>query len=121
MTEAGPNTILGKQWVFVSVDGYDGELPGPPTQAGLLLSRGNGRMIGNTSCNAMSSAFVSDSYAGTIRFTNITNGSAMCSSQAADTEDAIVNVLMAVDGFRLHDKTLGLLSKGGVVATLVTP
>jgi len=121
LTDAGPNTALGKQWVFTSVDGFDGDLPGPPTQAGLFLSRGNGRMIGNTSCNAMSAAFDIDVYAGTLRFRNVTNGSAMCSRQASDTEDAVVNALLATDSFRLDGKTLTLSSKGSVVAELVTP
>lgn len=121
LTDAGPNTALGKQWAFTKVDGFDQALPGPPTQAGMFLSRGNGRMIGNTSCNDMSAVFVIDPYAGTLKFSNITNGSAMCSSQAADTEDAIIDALMATDSFRMDGKTLTLLSKGNEVAQLVTP
>jgi heat shock protein HslJ len=121
LTDAGPNTVLGKQWVFTREDGFAGELPGPPTQAGLFLSRGNGRMIGNTSCNAMSAAFDIDAYAGTLKFRNVTNGSAMCSRQASDTEGAVVDALVATDSFRLDGKTLTLSSKGRVVAELVTP
>jgi heat shock protein HslJ len=121
LTDAGAYTILGKQWIFTSVDGYDGALPGPPTQAGMMLSRGNGRMVGTTSCNPMSAAFTIDAVAGTLSFRNLTNGSAMCSRQNSDTEDAVTAMLLTVDGFRLEGKTLTLTSKGNDVAVLGTP
>lgn len=121
LTDAGANTILGKQWIFTQVDGYDGALPGPPNQAGMMLSRGNGRMVGSTSCNPMSAVFTIDADAGTLRFKNLTNGNAMCTRQNSDTEDAVTDMLLTVDGFRLEGKTLTLTSKGSDVAVLGTP
>lgn len=121
LTDAGANTILGKQWIFTQVDGYDGVLPGPPRQAGMMLGSGNGRMVGSTSCNAMSAVFTSDPISGRLRFSNLTNGSAMCPRQNSDTEDAVTGVLLTVDSYKLDGKTLTLLSKGSVVAVLGTP
>ncbi len=121
LTDAGPNTPLGKEWKFTRVDGYDGVLPGPPTDAGFLMSRGNGRLIGNTSCNSLTAAFAISISAGTLRFSNIVNGSGLCSRSNSDTEEAVIAVMMATDEFRLDGKKLSLLSKGNVVAELITP
>lgn len=121
LTDAGANTILGKQWVFTQVAGYDGILPGPPTQAGFMLSRGNGRMVGSTSCNPMSAAFTSDPVSGRLSFSNLTNGSALCPRQNSDTEDAVTDMLLTVDSYKLDGSTLTLYSKGSVAAVMGTP
>lgn len=121
LTDAGPNTPLGKQWTFTKITGYDGEIPGAPNPATFLMSRGNGRMVGNTSCNSMTSAFEIDITMGRLRFRNLTNGNALCSRVASDCEEAVIDALIATDGFRLYQDRLLLLSKGEVVAELKNP
>lgn len=121
LTDAGANTPLGKNWTFTQVDGFDGELPGPPRNATMILSRGNGRMAGTTSCNPMTSAFEISIPEGTLKFRRIDNGSALCGEPNADIEDAVVDALAATDSFVLDGKTLTLRSKGSTVAVLTTP
>ncbi len=121
LTDAGPNTPLGKEWAFTMVDGYDDPLPGPPTRASFLMSRGNGRLIGNTSCNSLTATFEINISAGTLKYSNVVNGSGLCSRSNSDTEEAVIAVMLATDGFRLDGKKLSLLSKERVIAELVTP
>ncbi len=121
LTDAGANTPLGKNWTFTQVDGFDGELPGPPRNATMILSRENGRMAGTTSCNPMTSAFEISIAQGTLSFRRIDNGSALCGEPNADIEDAVVDALAATDSFLLDGKTLTLRSKGRTVAVLTTP
>jgi len=121
LTDAGPNTPLGKQWIFTQVNGFDGTLPGPPKNASMLMSRGNGKMAGTTSCNAMSASFEINMVTASLRFRNIVNGQAMCGQPNVDVEDAVLNALIATDSFVLDGKTLTLKSKGNQVAELTTP
>lgn len=121
LTDAGPNTPLGKEWAFTMVDGYDDPLPGPPNNAGFLMSRGNGRLIGNTSCNSLTATFEISIAAGTLKYSNVVNGSGLCSRSNSDTEEAVIAVMLATDGFRLDGKKLTLLSKDRVIAELITP
>ena len=121
LTDAGANTPLGKQWIFVSVAGYDAELPGPPKPPSILMSRESGRVVGSTSCNPLAAAFEISIASGTLHFRNIRTGSAMCSSVAADAEDAVVDAMAKTDAFRLDGNRLMLLSRGSEVAELTTP
>lgn len=121
LTDAGPNTPLGKQWVFTQVDGFDGTLPGPPKNASLLMSRESRRLVGTTSCNPMSAAFEINIVQATLHFRTITNENRMCGQPNADVQEAVLNALAATDAFLLDDKTLTLISKGRTVAQLTTP
>lgn len=113
-----PSSPLGIAWTFVSIPGLDSPIPGPPSQPGFVLSKQGGRMVGTTSCNPMSSVYTLDLVGGALKFTLLTNGNAMCPEEQANTENAVVDALIATDGFRMSEGHLALLSKGAVVATL---
>jgi heat shock protein HslJ len=121
LTDAGANTPLGKEWIFTSVTGFAGSMPGPPKVASFVMSRESGRLVGSTSCNPLTAAFTVDVSAGTMRFRNVVNGTAMCSRESGDVEDAVVGALVATDGFRLYQDRMLLLSKGATIAELRTP
>jgi heat shock protein HslJ len=121
LSDAGPNTPLGKQWVFTRIEGFDGTLPAPPTNASFLMARESGRVVGSTSCNPMSGSFDISIAAGRLQFRNLENGSALCAGTNAKTEDAVIQAMVATDGFVLDGHSLSLLSKGNVVAELTTP
>lgn len=121
LTDAGANTPLGKEWIFTQVKGFNGTLPGPPKNASMLMSRGNGKMVGATSCNPMSASFEINMVTASLRFRNIVNGRAMCGKPNVDVEDAVIDALMVTDSFLLDGKTLTLKSKGNQVAQLTTP
>lgn len=121
LTDAGANTPLGKNWTFTQVDGFDSELPGPPRNATMILSRENGRMAGTTSCNRMTAAFEISIAQGTLAFRRLTNESALCGKPNADVEDAVIDALAATDSFVLDGKTLTLRSGDRTVAVLTTP
>jgi heat shock protein HslJ len=116
-----PNSILGKQWDFTWIDGFDGVLPAPLPGAGFAMTQQSGRLVGVTGCNSMSSAFKIDPVAGTLSFQNLNNTQRMCGGAASDTEDAVIDAMIATDSFVLTGKTLELRSKGKPVARLTTP
>ncbi|HEY2775402.1 MAG TPA: META domain-containing protein [Candidatus Binatia bacterium] len=115
-----PGSPLGREWIFTQVNGYDGALPPSPDDASFVMGRENGRMVGSTSCNPMTAAFEIDLTAGTLRFSNLTNGQAMCSEQQSSTEDAVTDALIATDAFRYSGNSLILMSKGNEVANLTS-
>lgn len=117
----GEATILGRDWVFTWVEGYDGELPGPPPLPGFILTAEGGRMTGVTGCNRMASGYALDEAAGTLGFRLLTNTRMMCNRADAETEQAVLTALIATDAFRLDGNTLELLSKGRPVARLTSP
>ncbi len=121
LTDAGPNTPLGKQWIFTEVEGFDGTLPPPPTNASFLMARESGRVVGTTSCNPISGSFEISIASGSLRFKNLQNGSALCAGNNARTEEAVIQAMVATDAFELSGSTLSLISKGNVVARLTTP
>ncbi|HXC52435.1 MAG TPA: META domain-containing protein [Candidatus Limnocylindrales bacterium] len=121
LTDAGPNTPLGKQWIFASANGFDGPMPQSPRNASLLLSRESGRMIGNTMCNSMSAAFDISMVQATLRFRNLSSTHAMCGEPNRSVESAVLDALTACDSFLLDGKRLKLFSKGQTVAELTTP
>jgi heat shock protein HslJ len=121
LSDAGPNTPLGKQWIFTEVHGFEGTLPPPPTNASFLMARESGRVIGTTSCNPISGSFDISIVSGSLRFRNLENGSALCAGTNARTEEAVIQAMVATDSFRLDGNSLTLLSEGAVVATLTTP
>jgi heat shock protein HslJ len=121
LSDAGPNTPLGKQWIFTAVDGFAGTLPAPPTNASFLMARESGRVIGTTSCNPISGSFEISVPAGRLEFKNLENGSALCAGNNARTEEAVIDAMVATDSFMLSGNSLSLISKGHVVATLTTP
>ncbi len=111
---------LGRDWVFVEIDGFAGKLPGVTPYPGFILTAEASRMTGSTSCNRMGSGFVIDLAAGTLLFTNVLNTRMMCQLAFADIEEAVLEVMLATDGFRLVKGSLELLSKGEVIARLIT-
>ena len=113
-------TPLGKDWVFVEIDGFAGKLPGVTPYPGFILTTEASRMTGSTSCNRMGSNFVIDLAAGTLRFTNVVNTRMMCQLAFADIEEAVLEVMLSTDGFRLVQGRLELLTKGKVIARLIT-
>jgi heat shock protein HslJ len=121
LTDAGPNTPLGKQWVFTEIYGFEGTLPPAPTNASFLLARESGRVVGTTSCNPISGSFEISVASGRLKFKNLENGSALCAGNNARTEDAMIQAMVATDSFLLSGNSLSLLSKGNVVAKLTTP
>ena len=121
LTDAGANTPLGKQWVFTRIGGYDGALPGPPKNASLLMSRGNGRVAGSTSCNPLTASFEINVVSATLSFRNIASGRAMCGKPNVDVEDAVIDAMRVTDSFVMDGKNLTLKSKGSAVAELTTP
>jgi heat shock protein HslJ len=121
LTDAGPNTPLGKQWIFTEINGFHETLPPAPTNASFLMARESGRVIGTTSCNPISGSFEISIASGKLRFENLENGSALCAGTNARTQEAVIQAMVATDGFLLSGNNLSLLSKGQVVATLTTP
>jgi heat shock protein HslJ len=121
LSDAGPTTPLGKQWIFTEIDGFNEELPPAPTNASFLMARESGRVIGTTSCNPISGSFDISIASGELRFKNLENGSALCAGANARTEEAVIQAMVATDGFLLSGNSLSLLSKGNVVAKLTTP
>jgi heat shock protein HslJ len=120
VTDAGPNTALGKHWVFDRIEGYNREMPGPPKSAGFLMSRGNGRVVGSTSCNRLSANFKINPVRGTLHFSEIWFGRSMCGEPNISTQAAVLHVMHACDSFRMVGKRLALMSHGQIVAELVT-
>jgi heat shock protein HslJ len=121
LSDAGPNTPLGKQWIFTEIVGFDETLPPAPTNASFLMARESGRVVGTTSCNPISGSFEISIAGGDLRFKNLENGSALCAGTNARTEEAMIQAMVATDGFLLSGNSLSLLSKGNVVAKLTTP
>jgi heat shock protein HslJ len=117
---ANEGTPVGKDWVFVEIDGFAGKLPGVTPYPGFILTTEASRMTGSTSCNRMMSSFSIDPAAGTLRFTNVVNTRMMCQLAFADIEEAVLEVMLATAGFRLVQGRLELLSKGKVLARLIT-
>lgn len=111
-------TVLGVDWVFVELDGYGGPLPSPPPLAGFIMTSDAGLLTGTTGCNRMSSGYELDTVAGTLRFTKLRNTRMMCDRVAADTEEAVLEAMIATDAFRIAGGRLELISKGRVVARL---
>lgn len=120
-TTEEPPSPLGKDWIFVEVDGFDGKLPSPPPVAGFIMTREAQRLTGTTACNRMGSGYELNAYDGTLRFTKLNNTRMMCDRVAADTEQAVLNAMIATDAYRIVDGKLELLSKGKVVARLIAP
>jgi len=116
-----PPSPLGRDWMFVEVDGFDGTLPSPPPVAGFIMTREAQRLTGTTGCNRMGSGYELDVHAGTLRFTKLNNTRMMCDRVAADTEEAVLNAMIVTDSYRIVDGKLELLSKGKVVARLTAP
>jgi len=121
LTDSGPNSPLGKQWVFTEIAGFEGTLPPPPTNASILMTRESGRVVGTTSCNPLSGSFEISVVSGTLKFRNLENGSALCAGNNARTEEAVIQAMVTTDAFVLSGNSLSLLSKGNVVAKLTTP
>jgi heat shock protein HslJ len=121
LTDAGPNTPLGKQWIFTEINGFHETLPPAPTNASFLMARESGRVVGTTSCNPISGSFEISIPSGKLRFKNLENGSALCAGTNARTQEAVIQAMVATDGFLLDGNSLSLLSKGHVVAKLTTP
>jgi heat shock protein HslJ len=113
-------SVLERDWVFVEIDGYDGELPSPPPAAGFIVTSEGSRVTGTTACNRLGSGYQLDTDSGTLRFTSLRNTRMMCDRVAADTEEAVLAAMIATDGYRLSGNTLELLSKGRVVARLTS-
>lgn len=112
---------LDTDWVFVEIDGYDGELPGPSPVPGFIMTRQGGRMAGSTACNQMAAEYELDTATGSLRFSKLRNTRRMCARAASDTEQAVLDAMISTDAFRVVDGDLELLSKGGVVARLRQP
>jgi heat shock protein HslJ len=117
---ADGSTPIGRDWVFVEIDGFAGKLPGVTPYPGFILTTEASRMTGSTSCNRMMASFAIDLAAGSLRFTNVVNTRMMCQLAFADIEEAVLEVMLATDGFRLVKGKLELLSKGKVIARLIT-
>jgi heat shock protein HslJ len=85
------------------------------------MARESGRVVGTTSCNPISGSFEISIAGGDLRFKNLENGSALCAGTNARTEEAMIQAMVATDGFLLSGNSLSLLSKGNVVSKLTTP
>lgn len=116
-----PPSPLGRDWIFTQVEGFTGTLPGPPPVAGFIMTREGQRLTGSTGCNRMGSGYELNAYDGALRFTKLTNTRMMCDRIAADTEQAVLDAMLATDAFRIVDGKLELLSKGRMVARLSAP
>jgi len=116
-----PPSPLGKDWIFTRVEGFTGTLPSPPPVAGFIMTGEGQRLTGSTACNRMGSGYELNVYDGTLRFTKLTNTRMMCDRIAADTEQAVLDAMLATDAFRIVDGKLELLSKGRMVARLSAP
>ncbi|MFN2426565.1 MAG: META domain-containing protein [Candidatus Binatia bacterium] len=112
---------LGRDWIFTQVDGFDGPLPSPPPVAGFIMTREGRRLTGTTACNRMGSAYELDPSVGRLRFVDLRNTRMLCDRIAADTEEAVLEAMIATDAFRIVDGRLELLSNGKVVAHLISP
>ena len=78
-------------------------------------------MRGTTACNAMSSGFELDEHAGRIRFTKLRNNRFLCDRVAADTEEAVLEAMIAADSYQASGDTLVLYRQGAFVARLRSP
>jgi heat shock protein HslJ len=121
---AGPAdfaSILNRDWIFVEIAGFDGPLPSPPPIAGFILTPQNRMMRGTTACNAMSSGYELEEPGGQIRFTKLRNNRFLCDRIAADTEEAVLQAMIAADSFQVSGDTLVLYKRGEFVARLRSP
>lgn len=111
--------LLGRDWIFTWVEGYDGPLPGPTPEPGFVLTAEGHRMTGSTACNRMQSGYAFDERDGSLRFTGLVNNRMLCNRAASATEQAVLTAVIETDAFRTDGSTLELLSKGRVVARLM--
>lgn len=112
-----PN-IVGRDWIFSWVEGYDGPLPGPTPEPGFILTLEGQRMSGSTACNRMMASFALDERSGALSFRGLVNNRMLCNRAASGTEQAVLTAMIATDAYRCDGSTLELLSKGRVVARL---
>lgn len=120
--QPGESAVIGRDWVFVEIAGFDGPLPSPPPIAGFILTRdGNDRLTGTTACNRMGAGFELDPAAGRLRFVELRNTRMMCDRVAADTEYAVLQAMIATDSYRVVDGRLELWGGGSRQAVLAPP
>lgn len=119
--DAEASSPLDKDWVFVELAGYSGELPGPAPVAGFILTREGRGMSGSTACNRMAADYELDAATGALRFSKLRNTRRMCDRAASDTEQAVLDAMISTDAYRMVDGNLELLSKGNVIARLRRP
>ncbi len=113
------SALLGRDWVFVRVEGFDGPLPSPPPIAGFILTReGENRLTGTTACNRLGAGFELDAEAGQLRFVDLRNTRMMCDRIAADTEYAVLQAMIATDSYRIVGEELELWGGGRRLAVL---
>jgi heat shock protein HslJ len=115
---AAPSDFFGIDWVFVAIAGFDGPLPSPPPVAGFNATVEARRMTGTTACNRMSSGYEIDFETGRLRFTNLRNTRMLCDRVAADTQEEVLQALIATDSFRIAGGHLELYGKGRLLARL---
>lgn len=108
----------GIDWIFIELPGLGAPVPTVRPLSGFILAKEGGRMVGSTACNTMTSAYSLDVVSGALRFRILRNGQALCARNLADTENAVLNAMVATDAYTMKDGTLELLSKGVSVATL---
>jgi heat shock protein HslJ len=118
VSQGKPASPVGIDWVFVQVEGYAGHLPSPPPVAGFIMTPQGGILTGTTACNRMSSGYQLDVPGGHLRFTNLRNTRMLCDRVASDTEEAVLQAMIATDGFRIENGMLELTSHGHVIARL---
>lgn len=113
------SAVLGRDWIFVEVAGFDGSLPSPPPVAGFILTRaGNDRLTGTTACNRLGGSFDLDAATQRLRFIDLRNTRMMCDRVAADTEYAVLQAMIATDSYRLANGRLELWGDGRRLAVL---
>lgn len=113
--------ILGRDWVFVEIAGFEGPLPSPPPIAGFIMTAEGGHVRGTTACNTLSAGYDLDANAGRLRFVKLRNARMLCDRVAADTEEAVLEALIRTDSFQVSGDTLVLYAKGEFVARLTSP
>jgi len=116
--DANPDSLLGIDWIFVSLAGFSGDLATLIPVPGFILQPEARMMSGNTSCNPMKAGYILNVDAGTLSFRNLVNLNGLCQRNNADAESVLVDAMLTVDGYRIVGGNLQLLSKGSLVATL---
>jgi hypothetical protein len=109
---------LNTDWIFVQIPGFSGNLAGLVPLPGFYMTKYGNTLRGNTSCNPMLCGFNLDVVAGTLNFTNLVDADNFCQRANSDADEAIINAMLATDGFQIVSGKLQLMSKGTAVAIL---
>jgi len=93
LTDAARTLPLGKQWVFTRNQRLRRYASGPAEECQSVMSRGNGRVAGPTSCNPLTASFEIKRRQRHAELQEHRRGRAMCGKPNVDVEDAVIDAM----------------------------